>query len=217
MTTRMIAAAFTLLMGLLLCSADARAQVVVNAQAAANSIANGNPTRGFGDSDKVDVWIPFQFATGGAQSITSAQIVMMVKPIGQLIGTDSLLLKGASGKVYDVYHNFDRLPPNQWSRVTVDISGNPDVLRAIMSGRLEGCVEDDTAVSAVQLTFNSSASASAPVYAYDLYYYGFDRSTRANGWIRYQSYWSQSDAARAAQYLQASYHVNTSIMTRRWR
>jgi len=114
-------------------------------------LAGSNPTRGFEDSDQVDVWIPFSFDFAPPANVSKAKIVMVVKPIGQLIGTDQLVLKGASGEVQVVYDQFTSLEADQWNTVEVDISGNSDVMDAIRSGHLEGMIQDDTAVQSVKL------------------------------------------------------------------
>jgi len=122
--------------------------------AAGNSLVPaGYPTRGFGNSDQPDVWVPFHFAgpAGNMRGARGAKIVMNVRPISQLIGTDMLILKGASGQSHTVYNGFDKLDTNRWNTVTVDVSGNADVMNAIRNGRLEGLIQDDTAVLSVKL------------------------------------------------------------------
>jgi len=125
---------------------------------------NGNPTRGFGDSDQVDVWVPFSFDFSAPANIGSAKIVMVVKPIGQLIGTDQLALKGISGEGQVVYDKFNELQPNQWNTVEVDVSGISDVMGAIRTGHLDGLIQDDTAVQSVKLIISgtSQETGSAP-------------------------------------------------------
>jgi hypothetical protein len=122
------------------------------AEAGKNGLEWSNPTRGFGDSDEVNYWIPFNFTIGDPEEIEKAYIFMKVKPIGNLIGTDTLTLKGASGKAYDVYTKFSDLEANTWNEPEgVDISGNEDIMAAIKTGKLEGMIQDDTAVSWVIL------------------------------------------------------------------
>jgi hypothetical protein len=103
----------------------------IDAKPGGTDLAGNNPTRGFVDSDQVDVWVPFIFDFSAPTNVNKAKIVMVVKPIGQLIGTDSLILKGASGKGQGVYSGFDQLKADQWNTVEVDISGNSDVIDAI--------------------------------------------------------------------------------------
>jgi hypothetical protein len=124
---------------------------------------NGNPTRGFGDSDQVDVWVPFSFDFSPPANIGSAKIVMVVKPIGQLIGTDQLALKGISGEGQVVYDKFNELQPNQWNTVEVDVSGNSDVMGAIRTGHLDGLIQDDTAVQSVKLIISGTSQETGSV------------------------------------------------------
>jgi hypothetical protein len=128
------------------------------AVAGANSLTGSFPTRGFGDSNQVDVWVPFNINVGsgyGLAKVVGAKITIVVKPIGQLTGTDELILKGASGKSVVVYNQFDRLPGDKWSKVEIDLTPFPDVIAAIQrggtNGRLEGVIEDDSAVYSVYL------------------------------------------------------------------
>ncbi len=122
-----------------------------NATAGKNGLAGNAKIRGFGDSKEVDVWVPFNFNLPSFPKISKAKIVMEVKPIGQLIGTDQLIIKGISGKGVEVYHGFSSLPGDKWSKVEVPIS-NPDVLEAIKrGGTVEGVIQDDTAVNYVKL------------------------------------------------------------------
>ena len=72
--------------------------------------------------------MPFSFDFTVPTNVDKAKIVMVVKPIGQLIGTDSLILKGASGEGHAVYSAFDALEADKWNTVEVDISGNSDVI-----------------------------------------------------------------------------------------
>jgi hypothetical protein len=118
---------------------------------------DGNPTRGFGDSDQVDVWVPFSFDFNAPKDVGMAKIVMVVKPIGQLIGTDQLALKGVSGEGQVVYDKFNELQANQWNTVEVDVSGNSDVMDAIRMGHLDGMIQDDTAVQSVKLIISSTS------------------------------------------------------------
>jgi hypothetical protein len=128
------------------CSTD------IFAEAGKNGLEESNPTRSFGDSDEVNYWIPFSFRISNPDTIQEAKIFMKVKPIGNLIGTDTLVLKGASGKGYVVYDKFDQLEASQWNEPEgVDISGYDDVMEAIKTGKLEGMIQDDTAVSWVIL------------------------------------------------------------------
>jgi hypothetical protein len=123
----------------------------------------GNPTRGFGDSDQVDVWVPFSFDFTAPPNIGTAKIVMVVKPIGQLIGTDQLALKGASGEGQAVYDKFNELQANQWNTVEVDVSGISDIMDAIRTGHLDGNIQDDTAVQSVKLIINSTSQETGGV------------------------------------------------------
>ena len=123
----------------------------IDASPGGTDLAGSYPTRGFGDSDQVDVWVPFRFDFTAPANVNKAKIVMVVKPIGQLIGTDSLILKGASGEGHDVYSAFDGLEADKWNTVEVDISGNSDLVEAIKTGHLEGVIQDDSAVQSVKL------------------------------------------------------------------
>jgi hypothetical protein len=124
---------------------------------------NGNPTRGFGDSDQVDVWVPFSFDFSAPENIVSAKIVMVVKPIGQLIGTDQLALKGINGEGQAVYDKFNELKSNQWNTVEVDVSGNSDIMGAIRTGHLDGLIQDDTAVQSVKLVIRGTSQETGGV------------------------------------------------------
>ena len=124
---------------------------------------NGNPTRGFGDSDQVDVWVPFSFDFNAPMNVDTAKIVMVVKPIGQLIGTDQMALKGASGEGQVVYDKFNELQSNQWNTVEVDVSGNSDVMDAIRTGHLDGLIQDDTAVQSVKLVISGTSQETGGV------------------------------------------------------
>jgi hypothetical protein len=88
---------------------------------------------------------------------------MVVKPIGQLIGTDQLALKGISGEGQVVYDKFNELKPNQWNTVEVDVSGNSDVMGAIRTGHLDGLIQDDTAVQSVKLIISGTSQETGSV------------------------------------------------------
>ena len=124
---------------------------------------DGNPTRGFGDSDQVDVWVPFSFDFNAPANIGTAKIVMVVKPIGQLIGTDQMALKGISGEGQAVYDKFNELQSNQWNTVEVDVSGISDVMGAIRTGHLDGLIQDDTAVQSVKLIISETSQETGGV------------------------------------------------------
>lgn len=125
--------------------------VTVAAASSHNSLSQGWPARGFGDSNQVDQWVPFVWNNVGIQSATGAKVIARVKTIGQLVGTDELILKGQSGTTHSVYNGFSGLPGNTWQDIEVDISGNADLMNAIRSGHLEGVIQDDTAVAGVWL------------------------------------------------------------------
>lgn len=120
-----------------------------DANASNNDLAAGYPTRGFGDSNQVDVWIPFQVDTGRLSNVTSATFTIRLKPIGQLIGTDAMALKGADGKTYWYKIEFKTENP-EWQDFVIDVT-DTEVLKAIMNGRLLGVVEDDSAVQSVKV------------------------------------------------------------------
>jgi hypothetical protein len=113
-------------------------------------LAGSFPTRGFGESTAVDVWIPFTVNSAGGE-FRAAKLVISVKPIGQLVGTDAVALKGASGKTVWIYSGFGGLDESKWHTVEIGIS-DADVLAAIrQGGAIEGVYQDDSAVQAVQL------------------------------------------------------------------
>lgn len=194
----------------------AAAESNYNATANRNGLAGKYPVRGFGDSTKVDVWVPFTVMTRGSGSATRATLTMVVKPISQLIGTDSLILRGASGKSYTVYKKFSGLARGRWSTVTVDLSKHPDVMAAVRAGRLDGVIQDDTAVRGVYLDTRNHTARRPDVHIFDVYYWGFNPSTQVNSWYRYQSYWAAADATRAIKDL-ASKGYRTSWKKRFWR
>lgn len=133
----------------------AQSEIVIDATPGPNSLSSSNS--GFGDSNQTDRPIPFNF-NYSPMSVTRAVIRFRVKPIGQLIGTDTLILKGASGQGNVVYDQFSSLPANAWSTVDVDLSDNKDVMNAIQSGTLEGLLQDDTAVEFVRLILTPGGS-----------------------------------------------------------
>lgn len=186
------------------------------AQPTRNGLEGSFPTRGFGDSNDVDVWVPFRISTPGASAASRATLTLVVKPIGQLVGTDKLMVRGASGTVHGVYSDFDKLPGDKWSRITVDVSGNADVMNAIRGGRLDGVVQDDTAVASITLTLAGATDPPENVYIFDVYYQGQDSNTGQPGWVRYQSYFDRGDATRAIVWL-TSQGYTTTYQQRFWR
>jgi hypothetical protein len=95
--------------------------------------------------------VPFAFQFGPLPRAVGAKIVMVVKPIDQLIGTDQLVLKG-KGKDQVVYSGFSSLKAKAWNTVEVSISNNAELMDAIRTtGRIEGVIQDDTAVQSVRL------------------------------------------------------------------
>ena len=203
------ALALVVALGGLAAAGSARAAVRVDAFAARNGLEKSYPTRGFGDSDKVDVWVPFRLLTAHVRTARTARITLVVKPIGQLIGTDALLLRGASGKVHAVYTGFNTLAANRWSTVTVDLSGNADIMAAVRAGRLDGVVQDDTAVQSVHLTVGGADAKRAAVYIYDVFYQARDAASGRLSWVRYQSYFEPSDANVAIRWLQGRGYTTT--------
>ncbi|MDP2308154.1 MAG: hypothetical protein Q8P18_19195 [Pseudomonadota bacterium] len=130
----------------------AGASLMIDGVPGENGLAIGNTVRPFGDTAAADQWASFSFPISGAPAtITQAKVTFRVKPLGGLTDTDSLILQGASGAHYDVYHDFAALPQGEYSEVEVDVSGNADILAAIQSGTLLGVIQDDTAVEWVRL------------------------------------------------------------------
>jgi hypothetical protein len=130
-------------------------EVTYNASAGNNSLTGSNKTRGFGDSSEVDVWVPFSFNVPATPGLVSAKIIMVVKPIEQLIGTDQLVMKGASGKGVAVFTAFSSMKPKQWNTQEVAIS-DADVLAALKrGGNIECLIQDDTAVQSVKLIISA--------------------------------------------------------------
>ncbi|TNF29708.1 MAG: hypothetical protein EP329_15095 [Deltaproteobacteria bacterium] len=188
----------------------------VAAVAAKNGLEGKFPTRGFGDSSQVDVWVPFVAWTSGARYASRATMTIVVKPIGQLIGTDKLMVRGASGQVHTLYQDFNKLKGNSWARVQVDLSGNEDVMRALRAGRLDGLIQDDTAVASVTVSWSGGPAQQTAVYIWDVYVWVHDPSTGRNMWQRYQSYFSAADATRAQREL-GDRGYQTSQSRRFWR
>jgi hypothetical protein len=116
-----------------------------------NALAGNNPTKGFGYTGKVDLWVPFQFDYGAPQNIVSAKISMVVSTVDQLIGTDQLVVKGASGQSYMVYDQFASLKAGAWNTLEVDLSRNQDIMAAVRSGHVEALIQDDTDVQSATL------------------------------------------------------------------
>jgi hypothetical protein len=130
----------------------AGASLMIDAVPGQNALAAGYPVRPFGDTAAADQWAAFSFPVGSAPTtITQAKLTFRVKPLGGLTDTDALVLQGASGAHYDVYHGFASLPQGVYSEVEVDISQNPDLLAAIQAGTLLGVIQDDTSVEWVKL------------------------------------------------------------------
>jgi hypothetical protein len=121
-----------------------------DADAGANDLTGSYPTRGFGDSNTVDEWIPFsvRFPPVG-RPIKSATLWISLKPIGQLTDTDALGLKGSDGKVYWTPIPFKNLL-REFQYVSVKIT-QPAVIDALKGGRLVGVIQDDSAVTGVKL------------------------------------------------------------------
>jgi hypothetical protein len=126
-------------------------EVTYNASPGGNSLTGSNKTRGFGDSKEVDVWVPFSFNVAATPGLISAKVIMVVKPIEQLIGTDQFVMKGASGKGVAVFSAFESLKAKQWNTKEINIS-DADVLAALKrGGNIECVIQDDTAVQSVKL------------------------------------------------------------------
>ena len=124
--------------------------VVYYAKPGYNSLAGNYPTRGFGDSDKIDTWIPFDFTfTAPATEIISAKIKARMKPIGDLIGTDGLGIMGSDGKTYWLSLDFKTTKP-EFQDIEFTIT-EPQVLSEIKKGKLICVLQDDSAVSDVRL------------------------------------------------------------------
>lgn len=123
-----------------------------------NSLSGSERTRGFGDATEADFWIPFDFTISNPKEYKTAKIVMRVKPVGDpLTTTDDFVLKGASGSPIVIYNKFSELQAGTWSEVEIDLinevssTESGDILAAIKTGRLEGMIQDDTAVESVTL------------------------------------------------------------------
>lgn len=130
----------------------AGASITIDAVPGDNALAAGNALRPFGETAAMDQWAAFTVPTAGAPAtVTQARLRIRVKPLGGLTDTDSLILQGASGASYDVYHGFASLPQGVYSEIEVDISGNADLLAAIQSGALLGVLQDDSSVEWVKL------------------------------------------------------------------
>ena len=124
-------------------------KVSYDADAGGSDLAAGYPTRGFSDSDQVDVWIPFNIKFPPPKEIQKATVQIYLKPIGQLTGTDALGLNGSDGKAYWFPINFQNLQ-TEFQNVSIEIK-EPMVLEAIKTGRLQGVVQDDSAVKSIKL------------------------------------------------------------------
>jgi hypothetical protein len=210
-------ARLTQLLCIALLAGAACGQYYINASPMANGLEKDYRTRGFGDSNEVDVWVPFSFGLSGASGVQKATITIVVKPIGQLIGTDDLLIRGASGQVHAVYDGFCNLTADTWSQVTIDLSGNGDIMQAIRAGRLDCVIQDDSAVHSAQLCVNTVQRQKKAVYLYDVYYWGYDASTGQSSWFRYGTCFSAGDAERVRQWFADNGYQATVGQPRFWR
>ena len=97
----------------------------------------------------VDGWVPFKFAfSPPAGNIVRADFYLVVRPIGQLIETDTFHCLDADGKWANLYTSFETLPTSKPTSITVSITEetHPTVIRQLASGLLRCCVQDDTAL-----------------------------------------------------------------------
>lgn len=122
------------------------------AVAGKNPLSGSFPTRGFTDSNDVDVWVPFHLWFGPCPKALEVKMYIDVKTIGQLVGTDALTLQPSGGQPIVVYDGFARLPGNQRITVEIDLTKYDPIMEAIRVGRrIDGVIQDDTAVFGVKI------------------------------------------------------------------
>jgi hypothetical protein len=122
-------------------------------------VSPGAQVVGFGDrkDTEVDAWIPFKFSfSPPAGGIDRAMFVLVVRPIGQLISTDTFHCAGTDRKGLALYNNFASLPTTKQSVVKVPISRatHPLIFAQLDTGELRCCVQDDTALFSAMLVIN---------------------------------------------------------------
>ena len=141
-----------------------RAEAAIHAKARHNRLSqivrrrtpNAN-FRGFGDSNRLNEYIPFNFdcnfrMPANLVSLIVEMDVRLIRGTHTDRATEGLTLLGKSGRYYDFRSEFAKLQPGR--RTTIrQVIRNADVLAAVKSGRLEGLIQDDSAVYGVNLVF----------------------------------------------------------------
>lgn len=131
-------------------------------QASPALVIPGSQVVGFGDRNEseVDAWIPFKFSfSPPPDGADRATFVLVVRPIGQLVDTDSFHCGDAEGKGVALYRQFASLPTSKPSvvRVTIDRASHPKVMQQLDTGTLRCCVQDDTALFSAKMIVESGA------------------------------------------------------------
>ena len=102
----------------------------------------------------VDGWVPFKFNFSlPAGKIVRADFFLVVRPIGQLIETDTFHCIDSRGEWKTLYNSFtlhskDRPSP---VKVTITEKTHPTVIEQLNKGSLRCCVQDDTALFSAQV------------------------------------------------------------------
>lgn len=108
--------------------------------------------RGFGNpGNSAMVAVPFVFNTGRQPNAVKATLRVQVMPLNDRFGS-SIMLKGASGRTYNVASVGRSYPRGRWTEVTVDLSSNYDLIQALYAGRLEGITYPNMGIRAPRLT-----------------------------------------------------------------
>ena len=111
--------------------------------------------------EEVDGWVPFEFQTSNVGRPSSAEFILEVEPIGQLVSTDTFYCLDAKGTRVMLLDDFDSMTLKQRgpAKKSINCRSYPGIFQAIRSGKLLCCLQDDTALHAATLVFDEATTS----------------------------------------------------------
>ena len=124
-------------------------------------VPNGMDTISFGQED-LDGWIPVRFDMSLPTDfqVTGVRFILDIKPIGQLIDTDTFHCLDDDGEWYTIFDNFEAYEAGKRVTIQFDVQDLTKIDAALRAGILRCVLQDDTALygARMQVTGNPAGT-----------------------------------------------------------